>query len=92
MNGKMIWIALLGAGTLLAETPAKAPEITDAHKAEYFKKTLAYERAQAAVQQAQREFQAAIADITKDCGADFHPQMNPTGDPICLANSKKESK
>ena len=83
---KMIWLALL----TVAGAQTKAPEITDAHKAEYFKKVLAYERAQQAVQQAQREFQTAVADLNKDCGADFHPQMDPKGDPVCQANPPKK--
>ena len=76
----------------MAETLPKPPEIPDAHKAEYFKKTLAYERAQAQLQQAQKEFQAAIADLNKDCGAEFHPQMTSNGDPFCQANPKKDGK
>ena len=36
--------------------------------------------------------QGAVADLSKDCGEKFQPQMGPQGDPVCVAKpaEKKE--
>lgn len=84
--GALPLIAL--AVSLCAQAPAKAPEtpkITDAHRAEFFKRQLAYDQAAQAQQTAQAALSGAVADMTKDCGEKFRPQMDAQGDPVCVA-------
>ena len=69
-------LAVLLAGQ--APKPEAPPAITDAHRAQFFK-------AQLAVNQAQQTFQAAVADLSKDCGEKFAPSMGPQGNPVCVA-------
>jgi hypothetical protein len=84
-------IPLLGAG-LFAQTAPKPPVkpdvppvISDAHQKQFFKAQLAITQAQQATQQAQGFFQATVADMAKDCGDKYQPQMGPQGDPVCVA-------
>jgi len=65
--------------------PDPAPKITDAHRAEFFKRQLALANAQQAFQAAQSQAQQAIAEMTKDCGDKFRPQLDQQGDPVCVA-------
>ena len=77
---------------LVGQKPEAPPAITDAHRAQFFKAQLAVNQAQAAMTAAQQTFQAAVADLSKDCGEKFLPQMGPNGDPVCVAKpaEKKE--
>ena len=62
-----------------------APTISDAHRAEFFKRQLTMNQAQQTYQDAQRALSASVADMTKDCGDKFRPQIDPqTGDPVCV--------
>lgn len=65
--------------------PAVPPTISAEHRATYFKMQLRFKEATMAYQQAQGALQAAVADLTKDCGDKFRPQMNNDGDPTCVA-------
>ena len=75
-----------------APKPEAPPAITDAHRAQFFKAQLQVNQAQAAMTAAQQTFQAAVADLSKDCGEKFAPSMGPQGDPVCIAKpaEKKE--
>ena len=83
---KIFLLATLLSVSALAQSskPATPPTITDAHKAALFKAQLQVNQAQAATQVAQAKMQAAIADLTADCGKDFQPQWDANGDPICV--------
>jgi hypothetical protein len=66
--------------------PKPVPTITDAHRAEFFKRQLTMSQAAQAYQNAQAGLQAAVAEMSKDCGDKFGPQINPqSGDPVCVA-------
>ena len=66
--------------------PAEAPPVISAeHRAEFFKRQLAATEAQRAYQAAQQALQGAVSELTKDCGDKFRPQMDPQGDPVCIA-------
>ena len=65
--------------------PEPVPAITDAHRAQFFKAQLQVNQAQAAMTAAQQTMQAAVTDLPKDCGEKFQPQMDPAGDPVCVA-------
>ena len=68
-------LAVLLAGQ--APKPEPAPAITDAHRAQFFKAQLQINQAQAAMTAAQQTMQAAVTDLSKDCGEKFTPQMGP---------------
>ena len=70
---------------LVGQKPEAPPAITDAHRAQFFKAQLEVNQAQAAMTAAQQTMQAAVADLSKDCGEKFTPQMGPQGDPVCVA-------
>ena len=54
---------------LSAQTPPeKAPTITDAHRAEFFKRQLAFNQAAQAYQTAQGSLQTAVDAMNKECG------------------------
>jgi len=75
---------------LFGEEPAKAPTITDAHRAEFFKRQLTFNQASQAYQNAQAGLQGAVAEMSKDCGDKFRPQIDPqSGDPVCVAIPEK---
>ena len=84
---KRIAIAIFAGMTLAALLAAEAtpPVITDAHKAAFFKQQLALERATEAFQLAQQVLATVRADMTKDCGDKFQPQLDASGDPVCAA-------
>lgn len=70
--------------------PAAVPLIPPDHRAEFFKRQLALSQAQAAFQSAQQAFQSAIAQLAKDCGEKYLPQISQQageqqGDPVCMA-------
>lgn len=66
--------------------PAQTPTITDAHRADFFKRQLTFNQASQAYQNAQAGLQGAVADMSKDCGDKFRPQIDPnSGDPVCVA-------
>ncbi len=71
--------------TQQAPKPEAPPAITDAHRAQFFKAQLQINKAQAAMTAAQQTMQAAVTDLSKDCGEKFTPQMGPAGDPVCIA-------
>jgi hypothetical protein len=65
--------------------PAKPPAITDAQRAQFFKAQSQMIQANAQVQQRQTEFQNAVAEMQKTCGDAYTLQINPNGDPECVA-------
>jgi len=78
---------VLASVSLVSQTPApksSVPTISDAHRATYFKAQLQMNQAQQQIQTAQAAMQAAVADLSKDCGEEFIPQMGPQGDPVCV--------
>ena len=42
-------------------------------------------QANAQAQQRQAEFQSAVAELQKTCGDKYTLQLNPNGDPECVA-------
>ena len=100
---RILFYILLGMGTfalaaLFAQEPVKSasvPSISDAHRAEFFKRQLALQQAQQTMTVAQTAFQSAVQQLAKDCGEKFLPQIGPDGDPVCAVKTvpaKKESK
>lgn len=79
---------------LVGQKPEAPPAITDAHRAQFFKAQLQINQAQAAMTAAQQTMQAAVTDLSKDCGEKFTPSMGPAGDPVCTAKPEpaKEKK
>lgn len=76
----------LCAGAALPQAPAPAPPaISDALKAQFFKAQAQKIQADIAAQQKQQVFAQAVADLNKACGDGFEPQLNPAGDPACVA-------
>ena len=76
-------------------TPPKAPEapqITDAHKAEFFRAQLKMQTAQQAIQAAQAMMQAAVAHLTEDCGKDYNAKLTADGEPMCEKKPSVTSK
>ena len=83
-------IALFLALPLIAQTakppaPPKTPVISDAQRAQFFKAQSQMIQANAQAQQRQTEFQNAIAEMHKTCGDTATLQLNPNGDPECVA-------
>lgn len=68
---------------------AKPPAISDALKAQFFKAQSQMIQAEAQVDQKRAAFQQVVQSLNQACGTEFHPQMNPQGDPVCVANPKK---
>jgi hypothetical protein len=84
----LLWPLMIVAVALAVEdktkTPPATPQITDAHRAEFFKRQLALANAQQAFQAAQSQAQQSIAEMSKDCGDKFRPQLDQQGDPVCV--------
>ena len=84
MKMKLAALVLL-AGTLVMAQD-KPPIISAEHRGDLFKAQLALLQAQAAEQAAKTKMDAIIAELTKDCGDKYQPQMDPqSGDPVCVA-------
>ena len=88
----MILLSYTSSASPAASPVFPVPSIPADHRAEFFKRQLA-------LNQAQQAFQSAVQQLTKDCGEKFLPQIDPQGDPACVAKqavpppaTKKESK
>jgi hypothetical protein len=83
----------LCVGAMLAQKPTpQPPTIPDAVQAKFWKAQVQVKNAQAALQAAEQQVQEAVVEIQKACGADFQPQMNHVGDPVCAAKPKPPAK
>lgn len=74
-----------------------APVVSDKLQKDFFKASAEFQGAQTAVtqatttaQQKQAVLQTAVKDITDVCGADYHPEVNAAGDPVCVETKKPE--
>ena len=81
-------VGCLAISAVVAQDAPKVPTITDAHKYAFAKAHDQLTQIQSALQQAQVKLNSAVADMSKDCGDDFQPQMDPVGDPVCVAKPK----
>lgn len=86
---------LILALLLFQAAPPKPPTIPDALQAKFWKAqatmqfdSAAAERAAQKLNQSRAAFQAALKELQAACGKDFEPQMNPSGDPVCVAKQK----
>ena len=68
-----------------AAKPATPPSISDSERASFFKAQSQMIQANAQAQQRQTEFQNAVAEMQKTCGDKYTLQLNPDGDPECVA-------
>ena len=73
---------------LVGQKPEAPPAITDAHRAQFFKAQLQVNQAQAAMTAAQQTFQAAVADLSKDCGEKFAPSALTDQSNVVVANTR----
>lgn len=76
-----------------APAAAKAPEITLEHQLEYFRTDGRLAHLRAEVAEANAEYDAAVAAVRKDCGADAIPL--PAQDNrrlVCVATKPPEAK
>lgn len=65
--------------------PVPPPVISDRLRADFFKAQSQMIQANAQAQQRQTEFQNAVAEMQKTCGDAYTLQLNPNGDPECVA-------
>ena len=94
---KRFWPVFL-ALSALAQTP-KPPTISDAVKLKFFKAQSEMQTAQnvareatQTLQQKQVALQSVVSEISNVCGKDFQPQMDKSGDPVCVANPETPKK
>jgi predicted metal-dependent hydrolase len=87
---KRLILILALAIPVCAQTPKpadapKPPAISDAQRAQFFKAQSQMIQANVQAQQKQTEFQNAVAEMQKTCGDKYTLQLNPNGDPECVA-------
>ena len=82
----------VSAQTAKPKDEPKPPVITDKMRADFFKAQAKMLQDNSAAQQSQTAFQGIVAEIQKTCGDDYTAQVNPNGDPVCVAKPKPEAK
>lgn len=94
----ILFIVAFPAFAQAPKAPAKTPPvISDKLQKDFFKASSEFQGAQSQVtqatsvaQQKQAAVQAAVKAITDACGVDYHPEVNATGDPVCVETKKPE--
>lgn len=93
---RLITFLVIGlcVGAMLAQQPktAKPPAIPDALQARFWKAQTQLKNAQDAARSAEEQSQQVVKEIQAACGAEFQPQMNPQGDPVCVAKPAEKPK
>ena len=93
---KRLWIGwvilLIAAFAFGKDKAAVAPTIPDTLLAKYWKAQAQVKSAQEALQAANLQAQAAIQQIQAVCGAEFQPQLNQQGDPVCTTKPDEVKK
>ena len=94
---KRFWPVFL-ALSALAQTP-KPPTISDSVKLKFFKAQSEYMQAHSVAQQTAQDanqknqvFQSVVKELQDACGKDFQPQMDKSGDPVCVAKPEAPKK
>jgi hypothetical protein len=84
---KLALVIVVLALPLAAQTPKppEAPVISDTIKAQFFKAQSGMIQADQKAQQMRDAFTQIVSALTATCGANFQPQINPQGDPVCVA-------
>lgn len=65
-------------------TPAAAPVISDALKAQFFKAQSFVAQADVSAEKAHVAYQAAIDELKRTCGEGANLQSDKAGDPVCV--------
>jgi len=68
-----------------AAKPVPAPVVSDAERALFFKAQSQMVQANTQAQSSQTHFQEVVAELQKTCGDKYTLQLNPNGDPECVA-------
>lgn len=86
---------LLTVSAVAQDKPkVEPPAVPVEFKAEFFKAQSQMQQTEASLEQTpqwkvaqekQQAFQAVIVKFQKLCGADFQPQLDTNGDPVCVA-------
>lgn len=92
---KLALLSMLLALPLAAQAPKPpaTPTIPEPVLTRFWKAQSQVQQNEAMLQNARANMQAAVTEMQTACGKDFQPQMNPQGDPACVAKpAAKETK